>query len=158
MAQDGASKSIKAAIPSHPKPKTVDGGLKPKSIKAAIPSHPKLKRVEVVENGKVYQSRDSQPSKAPASCHPSTPASLSKPRFPAIQSRLAPTCPPGSKSIKAAIPSHPKHRRDAGAGRRKSIKAAIPSHPKRSAHARPNRDRSLSKPRFPAIQSVVRIA
>ena len=101
-------KSIKAAIPGHPKPMVESGVSVSKSIKAAIPGHPKqVFRRELVAF-EVYQSRDSRPSKARCRDGALCPGSLSKPRFPAIQSHGQTDFTGFSKSIKAAIPGHPK--------------------------------------------------
>src|SRR5580693_3341347 len=80
-----------------------------KSIKAAIPGHPEPKSGYAAGAAEVYQSCDSRPSRA---CRPQRlpPAkSLSKLRFPAIQSLNPDTQPEPPKSIKAAIPGHPEH-------------------------------------------------
>ena len=170
-------KSIKAAIPSHPKPYPAvglagSGSLsKPrfpaiqsrsgrfsrssdKSIKAAIPSHPKPVRV-CMSARVVSLSKPRFPAiQSESSLRSGNRLSLSKPRFPAIQSPARRATLQPWKSIKAAIPSHPKPPEVVQSVQAKvyqsrdSQPSKAPCQPCLSAAI------SLSKPRFPAIQSV----
>ena len=104
----GAESLSKPRFPAIQSAATYGMWANDKSIKAAIPSHPKPGCNDGRGAVKVYQSRDSQPSKAAAGEGPAGGSSLSKPRFPAIQSVLRHRSHFIFKSIKAAIPSHPK--------------------------------------------------
>ncbi len=123
------------------------------SIKAAIPGHPKLDSIDIPGMWGVYQSGDSRPSKAKAQVHNELKLSLSKRRFPAIQSEYGSTRRGMAESIKAAIPGHPKHIRRR-AGRVQGVYQSGDSRPSKAHRPRAGAARqSLSKRRFPAIQS-----
>ena len=102
-----------------------------KSIKAAIPSHPKRYGLQVNAGLKVYQSRDSQPSKA------KRPRSRADPEV--YQSRDSQ--PSKAHFMSLTPPTKVYQSRDS-----QPSKARAASGVRKLA--------SLSKPRFPAIQSL----